>query len=768
MAKKKSLSNDNKFFENEGVNNSQDSLFGIDAEQTGNGLDICYCKFLEFEHIGGWHQLFEGFSNIRVVTFSSSASMITKMLRELSFEKFEVIFGNFKIFKELDMMQELLIETQGLVSALTGRNSEVAEFLKGKILSGNLKINIAKPNSLSHEKIYIMWNGSKENPENFRVVVGSANMSIISMEGKQKENIEVFDNDMNAYFHFQNRFDNFLEDSLQTIEPDALSTSTIDDLINNNIVIKNIIEQKNTVYIEEKLPDDNEEVSVIYTEDVEKTKDILNKLKMESVLSDSVVKEKNLWLVKPEQIVKVKKEYRNRYKKFKEKLEHFPEMYIDSNLDIFVNNDVMNLETDDDNIRNDVKIFKDFFEGYHNGCFDGEVDRAIEKYYASVVYAFISPFFHYCIKKTGSGIDIYEFPCFLILRGPKSAGKTPFFSFLLKLMFNEYGFNCEETGNLIRKSGDMSPQKDLVPAMLSGKGFPILVDELTRDRAKDYEETFKNPRLFLQEYCSCVMFTCNDDFEISDYSLKRSVLFNINMTNNHSKSGKLNSVVSNAGNLTGDLYKEFLHRFIDKFVDYLEELDELKIKSRENRFDLTIPDIFVLGSTVLKSIFDDYEDGRECKCIKIYDRYFYRDGLSNLEERKKAFMDDYYFGVWQVDTKHNALVRKFEGMSAQRKAKEFADSMNQGYNISVSGDTVRIKLEWASHFFNYDFKVDAEKDDAPKIIVQEKIVEKIVEKPVVQEVIKEVEVVKEIIKEPEKPKGFVDKLKFVLGLENKK
>ena len=88
----------------------------------------------------------------------------------------------------------------------------------------------------------------------------------------------------------------------------------------------------------------------------------------------------------------------------------------------YFNNDEYICNYERDNVIKDINILKNFFNGYSSGNFIGHFNEslnlAIEKYYASIVYAFISPFLHHCIKLSGNGIDSYVFPTYLILRGP--------------------------------------------------------------------------------------------------------------------------------------------------------------------------------------------------------------------------------------------------------------------------------------------------------------------------------------------------------------
>ncbi|WP_443682932.1 hypothetical protein, partial [Phascolarctobacterium succinatutens] len=88
----------------------------------------------------------------------------------------------------------------------------------------------------------------------------------------------------------------------------------------------------------------------------------------------------------------------------------------------------------------------------------------------------------------------------------------------------------------------------------------------------------------------------------------------------------------------------FYSRFSQHFQDLLKELNEIRYSSESQNKD--IPDIFKLGSVVLKDIFEEYDSIDDVNYIKVYDSSFFRDGMSNLNERKKKFIDDFEFGDW--------------------------------------------------------------------------------------------------------------------------
>lgn len=712
-------------------------------------LDIYYSKIESTASIDDYKELFVGFDNMRVITFSSSAAFIAKMIRECSFKSVDIILGNKKVFDGMPYMKELVMDSNAIINVLVGNEPEYVDYLKKRLSDNSLNIYIANPNALSHEKIYILWNASDNK---VRVITGSANMSLKAYSGKQKENIIVYDDDDKAFDYFYNRYDSFLENTMCKIEPQCLKKLTSENLVSDNPIIIGVVETKNTIYIDTNIEDDAEDFDGYYATNKENMKAILDKCKesMDKNFFESKTNTKNCFELSPEKCKNVIDSYKLSLYKHKQKSMAYPEFRIEPDMKAFFNNEPFNANYEAYKVINDIKIFKNFFSGYHNGSFIGSLEQslnlAVEKYYASVIYGFISPFMHFCIKSSGNGIAPYSFPAYLILRGPKSACKTPFCSFLLKLMFRQYKLNFYEMSGLMRKSENVSPKEGLIPAMLSGQGFPVVIDELTKGRARDYEGSIKNPEIF-KHPCSCVIFTCNDDFEISDYIVKRSVLFNLDISNNGSGNQKVNSFISNLNNLTGDLYKCFYSRFSQRFQDLLKELNEIRYSSESQNKD--IPDIFKLGSEVLKDIFEEYDCIDDVNYIKVYDSSFFRDGMSNLNERKKKFIDDFEFGDWNLDTSHNLLFKVFDGLDGKSKAKEFSDAMNQYGNITAVGNKVRIKLDWAKEFFDYDF-VEHHND----IAAPERIVERVIEKQIPVEVVKEVEA--------EKPKGFINKVAWLL------
>lgn len=115
-------------------------------------LDICYSKIESTASIDDYKELFVGFDNMRVITFSSSAAFIAKMIRECSFKSVDIILGNKKVFDGMPYMKELVMDSNAIINVLVGNEPEYVDYLKKRLSDNSLNIYIANPNALSHEK----------------------------------------------------------------------------------------------------------------------------------------------------------------------------------------------------------------------------------------------------------------------------------------------------------------------------------------------------------------------------------------------------------------------------------------------------------------------------------------------------------------------------------------------------------------------------------------------------------------------------------------
>lgn len=133
-------------------------------------LDIVRFQALEKETVSRPLELFQGFKTLRVITFSSSESMIRNMIRH--FEDAEIIFGDEKVLGNLN---DKLAVQYATIKKLQTENKAGQDLIVKRIGDGTLSLYVTKLNShTSHQKIFLL---SDDAANRYRVITGSANFS---------------------------------------------------------------------------------------------------------------------------------------------------------------------------------------------------------------------------------------------------------------------------------------------------------------------------------------------------------------------------------------------------------------------------------------------------------------------------------------------------------------------------------------------------------------------------------------------------------------
>ena len=133
-------------------------------------LGIVRASFEGFDK-SSFEELIIGYSSLKVLTYSSSASIINRAAEEM--ERLEIVFGRPDILGDMASylhFQELLVKE--LIDATRGK-----DFIKEKIESGAIKLHVVQ-DIISHEKLFLL-----EGEAGTRVITGSANFSERAAEG---------------------------------------------------------------------------------------------------------------------------------------------------------------------------------------------------------------------------------------------------------------------------------------------------------------------------------------------------------------------------------------------------------------------------------------------------------------------------------------------------------------------------------------------------------------------------------------------------------
>ena len=190
--------------------------FGIDDR---SGLRVVSAKF-NSEQKFDW-DVFDGFDTLRVLTYSVSVDAILRMLDKYAFTTFECVFcyeGIIRDMKDILAFQKTVVGNTR--AAIMGLKDERHIQILEKVHAGQAHFRVLRK-SIAHAKLYLLSNSDGRK----RVIIGSANLSERAFSGDQPETLVMFDNDENAYEHYNNMFNTIRDSASDEIElPDEKIT----------------------------------------------------------------------------------------------------------------------------------------------------------------------------------------------------------------------------------------------------------------------------------------------------------------------------------------------------------------------------------------------------------------------------------------------------------------------------------------------------------------------------------------------------------------
>ncbi len=169
----------------------------LPLEARGADIQVFDIKVLGTREVS-WRALFEGFQTLEVITFSASVPAILDVAQ--MFEDMEITFGSERILsREIAALEQAttaagyrftdaLADQKAFIErfvrpALSRRGEELLE----RVHDGTLRFRLLRQMP-SHAKLYLMAGDDR-----FRVVTGSANLSIAALTGRQRETFLVSD-----------------------------------------------------------------------------------------------------------------------------------------------------------------------------------------------------------------------------------------------------------------------------------------------------------------------------------------------------------------------------------------------------------------------------------------------------------------------------------------------------------------------------------------------------------------------------------------------
>jgi phosphatidylserine/phosphatidylglycerophosphate/cardiolipin synthase-like enzyme len=177
----------------------QDTLLDETAKR-----GIVRARFEGFDR-SSFDELISGYSSMKVLTYSSSTSIINRAAEGL--ERLEIVFGRPDILGDMASylhFQELPLKE--LIDATRGK-----DYIKERIESGAIKLHVVQ-DIISHEKLFLL-----KGEAGTRVITGSANFSDRAFSGSQNEGYVCFDDDPAAWEHFEGAYERIRDRSTTSI-----------------------------------------------------------------------------------------------------------------------------------------------------------------------------------------------------------------------------------------------------------------------------------------------------------------------------------------------------------------------------------------------------------------------------------------------------------------------------------------------------------------------------------------------------------------------
>ncbi len=654
------------------ANDEQMGLFPEEATEgiePKKGIPVAKVDFLEGQTLP-WRELFEGFTSVKIITFSSSLDFLKKILD--LFEDAEVIFGNPQVMSY--GMTEIVAFQSAVIESV--RNAKFRDYFLKRLKENTLRFYVARE-KLSHEKLYLL---SGKNGRQ-RVITGSANMSNRAFTGGQRENIVYMDGS-NAYDWYLSVYDSYIADCTDTITEKAVLVS--DDGFNmETLPVAETVQACKVLEIQ-KTPEDTQEIEFAL-----KVNEHMRRL---SSLAPKTDKNAGRILITPQAVHTLRQNSEKKREDEKAARQDYPMLHINvQRQEIGLNEKLLDLHPRKEEIQNDVSLFLQFMDGYH--YFSGEWKDLQKRYYAFANWFFCSPFMA-VLRNTARlyNVDRTSYPVFGVIYGQSKAGKTTFLKMLLKMMIGQSPIIAGK--EFTKTVGDN--------LRFSVEGVPIVADDIMKTRFDQHApELMKNEDFGYTENLTnypAIVFSANTDMETikPEYS-RRAVCVNVSagLSNENQRTmstriGRISRKMKTA------MYREYLRRMLGKIPGLLEIL--------KTEGDLSeIPDILNESSLILYDIISENsgEQLPEYICELQYNDYFGSSvlGKNTKEKIRRAWENNNK--CFSVKIRQNELAYDTGDIY---EPKRIRDELPESLEAKISRTKIIMRLDKAKEFFGINFR----------------------------------------------------------------
>lgn len=617
----------------------------------------CYKTVLTEVNYLSLEELFYGFDNIKIITYSYDLPFLDKIAGYFSY--CEIILGSQFMFEKDNRLNSIIASSLANVTMIQ-KNMFRYSNLSSLLRQNNMYIKVPT-DGIEHRKLYIL----SAQDGRTRVIFGSANASTPAWNDTHPE-IHYYDDSRRAYDEAVKEFDavwDFSQDVPFGVKD--FSDKTEEELIENNILLKepkNTKEVKSLTVLEISEGNENYQYALNYEAYKEKYKELLANTPVKA--KTGVVK------LNANVVNKIK----SNYKKQKGQLvdmenpipKDYPAMEIDyDNSRVILDGKELELDVDHNCLKNEAVKFVSLFKNYENFI---DTDGNLQfNHFKFASYLFASPFIAKLrIVCKATGVSAEALPFFILLHSQGSnCGKTFMTQCLLKMM----------SGKLIESCLPRKCNKEVVAAIPHmNKGIPVFIDEIDKRWLGIVDEIIKHP-----EVCEnnnlvsnpIVVLASNKNLENSESVRRRAIYFKYGagLPSTMDKT----AYKSIGKDLMEDLGTEFYREYLKRMLVEINSLCDYMLGG-EKPAKGYYPDIANVSSKVILGILKDCDIAipeymHELTWHNDYDSAV---GLDAIEKLKRQYEDNR--DAFKVDAKFVTLETGSDSTSI-RMIQELADTL---------------------------------------------------------------------------------------------
>lgn len=442
----------------------QDSLFSIVPGGGHEASDIVAYKIQMMEEVQTtWQELFHGFDELHAITYSLGIKQVESVMG--LFQRGDVVIGSPSQVRQA--VQELLAEQEFDLKTIC-QNA----YLQQRIKDGSFQFYLEDGGV--HAKIYLLRADDGRN----RIILGSANFSRQAWNGTQLETY-LFEDNSQFFEHYMQLYEALRDESSSKVSIKAKPLRADGSNLQDLPIIQEVVQARKPVIIEE----------VPSREEVEYTFSVTQEGK-------EWAERVNHAYVKPDNhgVVHFTSKTVDRMQAYMKRSEHEKKLRVVENPEFLLDykehsasfsGKAWNLNPSKEDVQRDIHCLYQYLDGTEG--FTGDIKKLQETYTKILLYMFLSPFmaklrYDYSPYAPENSVGKY-FPMYMIIRGPKSGGKSSIIRTGQHLMFGK------SLHTLL--TSVISPIK-LDAYKVGIKGCPVLIDDVTNSRFRYLKDIVKS------------------------------------------------------------------------------------------------------------------------------------------------------------------------------------------------------------------------------------------------------------------------------------